>query len=87
MVRELSVSDSNPQDPLALEEAEPLNEEILRILGRDKASQELTGEIIHRDLAFRWSNILRSGLYDSVRTELVRKYSPIKNCVLRRRLS
>ncbi|KAJ8935183.1 hypothetical protein NQ314_012939 [Rhamnusium bicolor] len=66
----------------ALEEAEPLNEEILRILGRDTASQELTGEIIHRDLAFRWSNILRSGLDDSVRTELVRKYPPIKNCVL-----
>ncbi|KAJ8963910.1 hypothetical protein NQ317_008294 [Molorchus minor] len=69
-------------DPLSLDEIVPLDEGILKLLGSEDSVKAKIADSIHSDLAVRWETILKNGLDDALKLDLITKYPPVKNCVL-----
>lgn len=65
----------------SLDEAE-LNKEVLNLLGEDVTTDITAGPSIQKDLASRWTGILKNGVSDEERTKLIKKYPVPENCPL-----
>ncbi|KAM0730411.1 hypothetical protein ACS0PU_002740 [Formica fusca] len=61
---------------------QPLNEEVLKILGKDLASPPDPEQNMHPDLASRWRFVLSKGLPKEVKKEILDKYSRKSFCCL-----
>lgn len=84
----LSSAEESLQNPHENEQNTPendipeLNPQILSILGDDTPQIKTSGPPIQKDLALRWSNILKSGLKEEEKERLIGKYPPNENCLL-----
>lgn len=76
------VNSQDVEDPLSVTEVIPLNENILKLLGNEGSATEKIAPSIHHDLAVRWELILKNGLDEGLRSDLINKYPPVKNCWL-----
>ena len=59
-----------------------LDETMLQILGEDPNKDKLQSDNIHRSLANRWIDIIKKGLTQEVRRELLQKYPEPKNLLV-----
>ncbi|XP_031344366.1 uncharacterized protein LOC116171583 isoform X2 [Photinus pyralis] len=53
---------------------------ILTLLGEDDILEKGFSDSIHPDLASRWTRLLKLGLSEDIKTNLIKKYLPPKNC-------
>ncbi|KAJ8964056.1 hypothetical protein NQ314_005197 [Rhamnusium bicolor] len=73
------------RDPLSIEYVEVPEEPVLaneklNILGDGDTENMTAGEPVHADIALGWQNILKKGLEEEARSELLKKYPMIPNC-------
>ncbi|CAH0549561.1 unnamed protein product [Brassicogethes aeneus] len=71
-----------PNDPLALETVAPLSEELRKVIGTETGITDTIGDEIHDLLARTWDSILKKGIDNESKSELILKYPRPKNCVL-----
>ncbi|XP_049865540.1 uncharacterized protein LOC126366474 [Pectinophora gossypiella] len=64
----------------SVDEPSALDPEILQILGDDPNNLKEYGELLHKDLASRWSHIVMNGLDKEIKQELLKKYLTPENC-------
>ncbi|XP_054012383.1 uncharacterized protein LOC128894573 [Hylaeus anthracinus] len=78
--------DSEIKESSAVETAEvpehevELQEEILNVFGTRLEADKKTAAAVHKDLALRWSEVLKKGLPEEEVNALLRKYPPPENC-------
>ena len=80
----LPAEDEIEPDPSQVEkdkksEDPELDETMLQILGEDPKKGNLQGDNIHQALANRWIDIIKKGLLQEVRKDLLQKYPQPKN--------
>lgn len=66
----------------APEEVPELDRNILSIIGDDIPQTKLMGPPLQKDIAMRWTTILKNGLKEGEKENLVTKYPPVENCPL-----
>lgn len=77
-----SVALDDEEDPLALAEVPevpPLSDDILQVLGTEEATGTEEPEI-NFHVATRWENVVKAGLGEKTREELIKKYPVPRNC-------
>lgn len=77
-----SASITSPAD-VNNQEAAPLDEQTLAILGDDPSKSKDNEHEIHTAIAARWSGWLNNGINKDDKIELLAKYSNAKNCPLK----
>lgn len=59
-----------------------LNSDILSLLGEDPLTPKINVLPLQKDLASRWENLLKNGLSEENRKQLIEKYPSPENCLL-----
>lgn len=62
------------------ENDDPLDPEVLEMLGKDPESEERAGKDLHNKIATQWQHFLLKGLTKDERTTILNAYLPPKNC-------
>ncbi|XP_043275196.1 uncharacterized protein [Venturia canescens] len=57
-----------------------LEPEVLGLIGKRLIQERTLAPPIHNSLASRWEDVIKKGLPDEERSEILKKYSPPKNC-------
>ncbi|XP_072938469.1 uncharacterized protein [Epargyreus clarus] len=73
------MSISNNKDDKEEQEEETLDQDIINILG-DAPEECKFGPSIHKELASRWTDVIRNGLARETRAAIKKKYLPPQNC-------
>lgn len=75
--------DHEQDAPIEQEDVPPvveLDQEVLSTLGEDAIPKRTVGPPVQRDIATRWTNILKNGLSDENRQNIIVAYPPAENC-------
>ncbi|XP_060802159.1 uncharacterized protein LOC132902150 [Amyelois transitella] len=70
----------NDNDTAEPDTTPDLDPDILEILGDDPSKDNCVGEKLHKDIALRWTHILKNGMSKEIKTELQKQYLVPENC-------